>query len=224
MTTLSVRTTIDTSKLDTAGKQTAFAMSKAINAVLLKAQTAERTRMAQTFTIRRKQFAERAVKITQFAKKTTLVGEIAIAPPGDRADIFAKFEAGGTKRPKDGHSLAIPVTGSPVKRTAKSVVADKNRPRALLSNAQTVQSRGKTKQVKRAKSFGGAFLRPAKDGKPGAIFIRTPKGLQLAYILEPSAPLKPELHFTDTVTATVTKEWVPTFEQEFAHALATAKK
>jgi hypothetical protein len=216
MTTINVKTTVDISKIDGAAKQLPFALSKAINSVLIKAQTAERTRIRATFTIRRPRFADLSVKITQFAKKTTLVGQIAIAPPGDTADIFAKFEAGGIKRPTKGANLAIPITGSPVKKTLRSVIQAKNRPRALLDQSQNTTSTGKGK-------VGGAFLRPAKDGKPAGIFIRTKQGLKLAYLLEPEAPIKPELHFVDTVTQTITREWASTFEQELANALRTAR-
>ena len=216
MTTIRVRTTVDVSKIEGAARQVPFALSKAINATLIKAQAKQRAHMAAEFTIRRKPFMERSVKITRFAKKASLIGELAIASPGDRSDIFAKFEQGGTKRPKDGHSLAIPIVGSPVKRSTKTVVLAKNRPRALLDRAQTTNKRGK--------AVGGAFLRPAKDGKPGMIFMRTARGLKLAYVLEPAVPIKPELHFVDTVTKSIDQTWEQDFAEALANALSTARK
>jgi hypothetical protein len=223
MTTLKITLDAKTPALTDGAKQIPYSLARAINASLITAQKKQLAHMAHDFTLRRPTFAKLSVKITQFAKKTNPVGEIAIHPPGDRADIFAKFEKGGLKRPKDGHDLAIPVTGSPVKRTARSIVSAQNRPRALLSGANTVESRGKSKVVKRAKSFGGAFLRPAKDGKPGAIFIRQGKKLKLAFILEPEAAIKPELHFEDTITTSVQQTFASDFEREFANALRTAR-
>lgn len=223
VTTLKITLDTKTPALTSGASQVPFALSKAINASLITAQKKQLARMARDFTLRRPQFAKLSVKITQFAKKTNPVGEIAIHPPGDRADIFAKFELGGIKRPKDGHDLAIPIVGSPVKRSARSVISAQNRPRALLSGANTVTARGKSKQVKRAKSFGGAFLRPAKDGKPGAIFIRQGSKIKLAYVLEPEAAIKPELHFEDTITQSVQQTFSSDFEREFANALRTAR-
>jgi hypothetical protein len=213
MTTLRVSIEANTPALTTGAKQIPFAMSKAINATLVLAQKKQREHMARIFTVRRRPFMERSVKITQFAKKGTLRGEIAIASPGGR-DLFEKFELGGTKRPKDGHSLAIPVTGGPVKKTERTVIQSKNRPRALLGNQQ---------DVKRAKSFGGAFIRPAEGNTPGAIFIRTPRGLKLAYTLQPEADIEPELRFEETVTSEVTRTFSTEFEREFANAIKTAK-
>jgi hypothetical protein len=225
MTTLRVSTTVDVSRIQGGAKQLPFAMSKAINTALVKAQAKQLAHMQREFTIRRPQFAKLSTKITKFAKKTSLIGEIAIAPPGDRADIFAKFELGGTKRPKDGRNIAIPITGSPVKKSARTIVSDQNRPKALLSGATTIQTRsGKVKAVKRAKSFGGAFLIPAHDGKPGGIFIRAGKKVKLAYTLQPKAEIKPRLDFVETVSTSINQTWAEDFAREFANAMRTAKR
>lgn len=200
-------------------KQIPFSLSKAINASLVTAQKAQLARMGREFTIRRPQFAKLSVKIVKFAKKASLTGEIAIDPPGDRDDIFAKFEQGGTKKPT-GRFLAIPITGSPVKKTARTIVAEKNRPKALLSG-QTHTAQGAP--IKRAKSFGGAFFLPPRDGKAAGIFIRAGKKVKLAYTLQPKAELKPELHFVDTITHSVRDTFSEDFAREFAKAVKTAK-
>lgn len=225
MTTLKITLDRSTPALTNGASQIPFALGKAINASLVTAQKKQLERMARDFTIRRPQFAKLSVKITQFAKKANPVGIIAIDPPGDRDDIFAKFEKGGVKRPRTGKDLAIPITGSPVKRTARSVIAEKNRPKALLSGATTITTRtGRVKEIKRAKSFGGAFLIPAHDGKPGGIFIRAGKKIQLAYTLQPKAEVKPQLHFEDTITKSVRDTFASDFDREFANALRTARK
>lgn len=221
MTTLKITLDAKTPALTNGGKQVPFALGKAINASLVTAQKKQLARMATEFTLRRPQFAKLSVKITQFAKKTNPVGVIAIDPPGDRDDIFAKFEKGGTKRPRSGKNIAIPITGSPVKRSQRSIVAEKNRPKALLSGATTT-SRGKV--ITRAKSFGGAFLIPAHDGKAAGIFIRHGKKVKLAFTLKPTVELKPELHFEDTITQSVRSTFGDDFEREFAKAIATARK
>jgi hypothetical protein len=221
MTTLRVKTSVDVSRIEGGAKQVGFAMSKAINTALVTAQKKQLAHMQGEFTLRRPQFAKLSVKVTKFAKKSSLVGELAIDPPGDRDDIFAKFEKGATKKPTRGTALAIPITGSPVKRSAKSIVAEKNRPRALLSGATTSKS---GKVIARAKSFGGAFLIPGKDGEPGAIFIRQGKKIHLAYTLERKAWIKPRLDFVDTVTKSIGETWEGDFAREFANAMRTARK
>lgn len=218
MTTLKITLGVNAPALTHGADQIPFALARAVNAALVTAQAKQRAHMAAEFTVRRKAFMDRSVKITRFAKKGAPVGEIAIASPGGR-DIFEKFERGGTKRPKDGRNLAIPIVGSPVKRTDRAIVQAKNRPRALLDAMQPSQQ-----GVKRAKSFGGAFLRPAKDGKPGAIFMRVGKKVKLAYVLEPTVPIAPELKFEDTITKSVRETFASDFEREFAHALKTARK
>jgi hypothetical protein len=206
-------------------RQIPFALQKAVNASMITAQQKQLKRMATVFTLRRPQFAKLSVKITKFAKKFDPVGEIAISPPGGRADIFAKFEQGGLKKPRDGHNLAIPIIGSPVKRTKTSIVAVQNRPRILLGGDSQVTDRtGKVRGVKRGKTFGGAFIRPAKDGKPAMIFVRQGKKLKLAYVLEPEAQIKPELDFVETITDSVKRTFSSDFTREFADAVAKSRK
>lgn len=224
--TVNLKVSIDTRTpaLTAGAKQVPFALSKAINASLITAQQKQLAHMGQAFTIRRPQFAKLSVKITKFAKKLSPSGEIAIDPPGDRDDIFAKFEKGGIKKPRQGRTLAIPITGSPVKKTSRSVVSDQNRPKALLSGAKQITTRtGKTRDVRRAKSFGGAFLRPAEGNKPGAIFIRQGKDLKLAYTLQPQAPIKPTLDFERIVTTSIRSTFAEDFDREFANAIRTAR-
>lgn len=128
--------------LDRVGQQQLpYATAKAVNATLLAVQDAERKRLREVFTVRRAAFVDRLVKIERadFATKRNAVGRVGIQ--GDRADVLAKFEQGGTKRPAGGHALAVPVVGSIAKPRAGSVVPDGThtgaqdlRARALLGN------------------------------------------------------------------------------------------
>jgi hypothetical protein len=225
MITLTIDVHIDDSALTEIGKQVPFAMFKAMNATMLKAQARQRARMRSIYTIRRPSFLNLAVKITEFAKKNSLVTELAIAPPGDREDVYAKFEAGGVKRPLRGKDIAIPVTGSPVKRNRTSIVADENKPRALLAGLSEVTTRtGRVKQVKRADSFGGAFIKPASGGKEAVIFIRRGRHLVLAYRLEPEVPIDHSLKFEETVTREYVKDFPAEWEQAMNAAIASARR
>jgi hypothetical protein len=231
MISLSIDIEIDDSRLLEVGRQVPFAMYKAMNNSMVKAQLRVRGRMRAIYTIRRPRFLELTTKITQFAKKDLLVTELAISPPGStvpsgREDIFEKFETGGIKKPHaKNHHIAIPVLGSSVKRTRTAIVADENRPRALLDNpAQLVSSRtGKVKDVKRTKAFGGAFIRPAQDGKSPVIFIRRGRHLELAYVLKPDVPIKDNLKFEDTASAAFIKDFPTEFRNQLARAVAQTK-
>jgi hypothetical protein len=211
MITLKVDVLIDDTMLAKAGRQVPFAMANAMNSAMKKAQARQRSRMRAVFTIRRAKFLDLSVKITEFAKKNSLATELAIAPPGDAANIFGKFEPGGVKRPRDGKHLAIPATGTPIKRSRTTVIRKENRPRALLDAAET------------APRDRGAFIRPAKGGRPAAIFLRRGKHLVLAYNLEDDAKLDPTLKFEDTVSREFTKVFPAEFDREFAKAIASAR-
>src|SRR5690606_21849287 len=89
-------------------QQIPFATSLALNETAKRAQGEQRKGMARHFTLRRKQWADRSVKIQPFSNKRTLAVTLKIDPPGGKADIFSKFEDGGTKTPKDGKRLAVP--------------------------------------------------------------------------------------------------------------------
>ena len=81
---------------------------KALNATILDGQKSARSNIAERFTLRRSAFILNTVKIERgnFATKENLRAGVGI----DRTrDILAKFEDGGTKTPREGSSIAIPV-------------------------------------------------------------------------------------------------------------------
>ena len=207
---LTFRLDIDAPNLAGAERQLPFAITAAINDTLALAQNAERAEIARRFTIRRKPFAERSVKIAKFAKKGAPVGELAIESPGGRSDVFGKFEWGGTMRPRDGRSLAIPVTGSTVKRSERTVVRHELRPGALLEAGQTPAG-------------NRVFLRTRSDGRR-ALFEAMPKGrARLLYRLRPSAQLEARLGFVDTAARVIPRAFPIAFRASLARALATAR-
>jgi hypothetical protein len=226
MTTLRVRTTIDTSKIEGAARQVPFALAKAITDVLKSGQAAEIKHMGQSFTIRRKDFARLSVKITGFPNKNKPVGEIAIASPGGRSDIFQKFETGADKFPHGGRTfIAVPRTGSLVKKRKSSIVPDRMRPKALQSS---ITLRTFVAPFKKDPSKMGIF---AVDRAAEARARRTGKKRDsnqarptLLYTLIDEAPIKDSLEFVRTVTDQVIKDWPDAFAEEFAKAMATRKK
>lgn len=226
MTTVKVGVSVDRSRLEANARQVPFALKNTIASLLKAGQEAERARMAQVFTLRRKDFARLSVKITEFPTKTKLVGEVAISSPGGRSDIFGKFETGADKVPHNGRQfLAVPRTGSLVKKRKSSIVPDQLRPAALK---HSLTLRTFVKPFRKDPSKLGIF---AVDRAAEARARRTGKKRDanrarptLLFTLIEEAPIADSLKFVDTVTKTINRELATTFEQEFARAVATAKR
>jgi hypothetical protein len=225
MTTIKVGLTVDRSRLEANASQVPFALKNTIARVLKAGQAAEREHMARTFTLRRKDFADRSVKITEFPTKTKLVGEIAISSPGGRSDIFSKFETGGQKFPHNGRTfIAVPRTGSLVKKRKSSIVPEQLRPAALKDS---LTLRTFVKPFKKDASKQGIF---AVDRVAEARARRTGKKRDsnrarptLLYTLIDEAPIQDSLEFVKTITDTVSRDFASAFEEEFANAVRTKR-
>lgn len=187
-------------------KQLPFATSVALNETAKDFQKAQRARLSEVFTLRRRQWAEQSVKIKPFATKARQEVRISIDPPGGRGDILGKFETDTVKRPRGEH-VAVPVEA---RRSASGIVSARDRPRRVISE-------------------GRAFIR--KVGGRAAIFERLKtrtanklgKTVRLLYTLVHQVPIKPELRFVRTAEETVQKRWQINFAAAFARAIRTAK-
>jgi hypothetical protein len=225
VTTIKVGLTVDRSRLEANASQVPYALSRTILRVLKTGQAAQLEHMGQKFTIRRKDFARLSVKIVGFPNKNRPVGEIAISSPGGRSDIFAKFEDGKDKFPHAGrHFLAVPRTGSLVKKRQSSIVPPQLRPAALKDS---LTLRTFVKPFKKDPSKLGIF---AVDRVSEARARRTGKKRDsnrarptLLYTLIDEAPIKDSLEFVKTITDTVSRDFASTFDEEFANAVRTKR-
>ena len=115
-------------------------------------------------------------------------------------------EEGGMKRPREGHTIAVPTRktkGKLGKRRNKAW-----RPRQLLSKENYVKiekPKGKLKYT---------IVRTAKAGKKN----------ERIYNMVTSAFIKPKLRFERTASKIVKKAMPKIFKREFANALRTAKR
>lgn len=189
---------------DIPARQIPFALASTINIVVQDAQAAQVRAMHRAFQIRRADFLRRQVKIHQFASKRDLRAHLGFA--GDRADVFAKFEAGGTKTPRGGRTIAVPVEA---RRNKRDLITAANRPKQLLATAS-----------KRA------FLVRGADGD-GVILQRVGRGrrtkTRVLYGLTPRVQLPASLGFVDRVTETVMLRVARAAEVGFSRALASAR-
>lgn len=218
--------------LDALGQtQLPFATAKAINATLLEVQRVELASINRAFTVRRPDFAKRSVKIERadFATKKNPVGRIGIQ--GDRADVYAKFEAGGTKAPRAGQHVAVPITGSLVKRNARSIVPRELRPAQL---GQSLTVRVFERRFKKDPSHSGLFAvdrvaeaqaqRLKGQGKRVGKRIASRAVPRLLYALPSTVPITRRLDFVPTARAVVGSAFVPNLRAAVAEALRTARK
>ena len=227
---------VSDASLKLAGRRITRALSDAIADTLKSAQVTQRRAMTTQFTIRRAQFRDLSVKITEFPRADRLTGELAIRSPGaaDRSNIFGKFEAGGTKRPRSGTFIAVPIVGGPAKPTARSIVKPQWKPSALLGAGVTTPTggraflrgtRGGGKVLLIEDAVGGRTksgrLRRAKPGQPAMI---GPRPLRAVFLFVKQAPIPAELDFVRTVTREIRTSWQPNFARRWADQQARATR
>lgn len=222
-------------------RQVPYALSGMLNDIAELHQYRVRERTSNIFTIRRKDFVDRSVKVTKFAKKNDLVSAVAIESPGGgaRSDIIGKFENQTQKTPHMGHrSIVVPVD---VKRSKADLIQAGNRPKAfnfkLIGGSHAAKAtKGMTKRT------AGGVLRGALQvfqGEKNTIMIRNAQGagvilqrtgrgrkhegLKLLYRLTPKVKLTPDLHFM-LIAREAASHAKGFFAARFATAMSTAKR
>lgn len=194
--------------------QVPFATSKALNELAKLFQRKQTDAILEDFTVRDRTFMRRAVKIKPFARKRSLFAQVQIEPPGGArtADILAKFERGGTKRPQ-GSRLAIP---QEVRRTKTGKIRTNLRPSKLnLKSVSGQLSEGdqRTFSIRRSGGRGGIFQRVGRGAR---------SKVRLLYAFIPRARIRPRLGFIKRAKS-VAKEFGPLFDRAYRAALRTAK-
>ncbi len=186
--------------------QLPFATSLAINWTALEFQKRERSRLHDIFTIRRRSFAERSIKIRRgdFTTKTKPEATVRVDSPRGRSHIFTKFETDTSKRPFRGRSIAVPTENVP--RTGTGIIPKRWRPRSLLEKARQ-RRRGRR-----------AFLIRRPGGR-GTIFQRINGDIFALYQLVPRVSIDPELKFEVTARSTVRDVWAANFTRAFDRAI-----
>ena len=192
-----------------AGRQVAFATSRALNLTALDFQAEERRHIRRVFTLRRASFIEKqGVKIKGgFATKRRLHVTIGV---DDKASFLTKFEDQHTKRASAGKHVAIP---QQVRRNKKDIVTKGNRPRAL-------KGKPKVFKVGDSPTARTAHLEPGLYQRMGG--KRNPT-LRLLYLLRGQVRIRPVLHYQRNATKVVQDRFDKHFPRELAYALRTAR-
>jgi hypothetical protein len=213
-----------TRRLSTLEKtQIPFAAAKALNAVGLDIQARERENLRRTFTLRRPEWAERAVKITHFAKKTELYTTVAIAPPGDRGDILGKFETDTEKRSRTGGLVAVPINA---RRNKRDIIVGKQRPKAFHFQHQGGRIIGADGTFIVTLPSGQQLILQRKGRTKRSLRLgarQGPRPVVALYLLTPRVELRTPLHFVPTAREVVQRLFPPRWAEALAAALATAR-
>ena len=188
--------------------QLPYVEATALNATAKHFQAAQRKRLGDIFTLRRKTWAERSIKIAPFATKTKREVRIAVDSPGNRGDILGKFETDTTKSPL-GNSVAVPTEHVP--RNAAGVIRSGWRPKKVLA--------------RNFKEGFRAFIAPTRKGRRAIWFDERGQGGRMVplYWLVPRVKIKPELEFQDTAERVINDVWAENFVAAFDRAIKTAR-
>ncbi len=190
-------------------RQIPYATAGAINTTLTTAQREIRGGLERRFTLRRKQFIERTIKINRqdFATKTKLEGRLQV--DRDRP-VLAKHEHGGRKQPKSGH-LAIP-TGTRHRRT-KRFPTLKSRYGPFRHQGRRLLGKDRT------------FI--IATGSSAGLYQRTGRGrrskIKQLYAFKRSVPIEARLRFVETATRVIHRDYARNFHRALDRAMHTAK-
>ena len=212
--------------------QLPFVTARTINAVALSFQKAQREHQHRIFDVRNRTFIDRSVKIKPFAKKTSLFARVSIDPPGgqERADILTKFESGGTKRPRDGRSLAVPADAQRLKRGR---VRKADRPKELGfrlhgkgPEAEVFRGKKRTFLIRRPDGTGGIYRRTGSStAMVSSLATRNVRdsNIQTLFRFTPTARIDSNLNFVSIAQRVVAAELGEAFNREFDRAVRTAR-
>lgn len=112
-------------RMKTTEKNLVYSTVQAINDTAKEIQRKQRALLDSQLTIRKRDFIMRTVKIFEFAsvKKGKLYAVVGIDGRKGKL-LMPMFEFGGEKTPRKGKNVAVPITGSPTRRSFEQPVAD----------------------------------------------------------------------------------------------------
>lgn len=207
--------------------QVPFALSKAINLTVDKAQDAVQAALPGEFHLRRAQYVENTIyrKPGQdFATKQNLVGAVRVNP---ERDILAKFEDGGEKQSISGKSLAVPV----VRLDQPDLIIQRSDPLNIKTVMNAIANAGgKIGKKQRGRKLGpvrqqaSASVYLIKSGGKTFVIQRTgPTTTRVLYAFEKQVPIMPQLNFDEIAMRAALASWDQNMADAIEYAMATAK-
>lgn len=205
---------IDTRQLDLRMRQAqrnlVYSTVQALNDTAKEIQRKQRAALATEITVRKKQFMANTIKIFEFAnvRQSRLYAVVGLDSRGGKL-ILPMLETSGRKQPMVGKNVAIPLTGTKVRRSFKNPVASKLAFDKLDFQQHTTAG-GHTQWKGKEKTFlipgVGVFQRVKKKGrktrKASPFTGRAGHQLHydrtttiLLYRFQPTTPIKKRLDF-----------------------------
>lgn len=199
---------------DIIARQLPFATSRAVNDIALEAREAMRNRAAGAFIIRRPWVVAKGAFPVTLSKRKDEVKRATIRLDPKR-DFLGKFEEGGQKRSLTGAKLAVPITARP---NPRAIVPKRLSVRALNLRAHRTAS-GKVQLKGEQRTF------VVKTATNSLILQRRGRdNVRVLYAFKRSVPIRPTLHFYDTIDAYVRANWDRVAGEALRYAIATAKR
>jgi hypothetical protein len=211
---LNVKVNVDgaIAHLKNVARQIPFIEHKAVDATSKDAQKAVQDSLSAHFILRRETFVRRTIKHLQFSRKGTPTAIIGVDP---QKDFLAKFEAGGAKIARSGR-LAVPIEA---RKGKASIVPPALRPGGLGAKAFKIKGRsGKELLVTRVGKAAGT-----KRKKAGVVASHHDPRLKVMHVLQPSVPIRPQLHFVETARRVATQRFPINARAAMERAFRTAR-
>lgn len=179
-----------------------YAINNSLTRLAKEMVAAGQQEIAKDFTVR-KRFIQTRVRILQYSKVGNLTTIVGIDPRVQGSPLLLGFfeEGGEKKSAAGGSSLAVPITGTPVRPTFEDPVKN-----ALKYSNLQIQNR-KGKQRTYVVAGIGIFERIA----PG----NAPESTVLIYKFETSAHLGKHMNMIGVMVFVVQERWAAIFAEEF---------
>ena len=197
-------------------RRLAYAVVNAINATVKRTQVAERRRVEEEFTVRKKEFIRReAAVIKPFAnvRQGRVFAEIAV---GQKPRLLlSAFERGAERKPftPGAQKVAEPVVGGPARpQFSEQVTPELRMSRLRFDRTKTGRRRvGVTRTKTYLVPTIGIFQRVAKDAT------------RIVYLFTHGKRIAPRLHFVATAEKEAQKWFGEEMEREVIDAIAHAR-
>lgn len=233
---------LEAALIDLGRNQFTFAVSKGLNDLAIRAADAEREVARANFSIRNEGVLKYGIARSHTATKRELWTDVhvGVQKAGSREAFgyLKKFEKGGRKGPDAGQPFGpagdtdttVAVPTSEVRKSRKGVVL----------KAWQIQSLNLKRIGKMVRGDRRTFLLKSKTGRSAGVIVQrtnlTKKrkmgphqaghdpGLRVLYVLERSVPIRPILHFRETMERIAKTQWPDIWRKAITFTLQTAHK
>lgn len=244
MLTIQLDTTQIAEALNVLGAQEfPFAVSKALNDLGIRAADAERAVARANFTIRNEGVLKYGIVRSKQATKRDLSVDVNVsqrmAGPREAFGYLKKFEQGGVKGPLPGvmgnpgadKDTTVAVPTSEVRKTRKGVIVRTSRIASLNLRPEP--------GTKRIIGDRRAFIIKSRTGRSAGVIVQRVRltrkrkmgphqvghdpGLRVLYVLERTVPIRPILHFQQTMERVAREQWPDAWQQAIEYSLRTMR-